>query len=106
MRLKMEQYVEKLTKCTLVKLFDGFFDSSEQHFAFKFYVKVGATDEELTSKVIEDFYIYLIASGYNIANIEVTDFNEGMREISTHILKLKKEWKVKEKLSEINKDFE
>ena len=106
MRLKMKQYKEKLTKSTLVKIFDDFFDSSEQHFAFKFYVKVGATDEELTSRVIEDFYGCLIGLGYNIGDIEVTDFNEGMREISTHILKLKKEWKVKEKLSEINKDFE
>lgn len=102
----MIRYSEKLTKSTLVKLFDDFFDSSEQHFAFKFYLKVGATDEELTSRVIEDFYGFLISLGYNIGDIEVTVFNEGMREISTHILKLKKEWKVREKLSEINKDFE
>ena len=30
MRLKMKQYKEKLTKSTLVKIFDDFFDSSEQ----------------------------------------------------------------------------
>jgi len=102
----MIRYSEKLTKSTLVKTFDDFFDSSEQHFAFKFYVKIGAKDDEIVGRVIEDFYGCLIGLGYNITDVEVTEFNEGMREISAHILKLKKEWKVKEKLNEINKDFE
>ena len=102
----MEQNKEKLTKSTLVKIFDDFFDSSEQYFAFKFYMKVGAKDYEIVGRVIEDYYTFLIGKGYYISDIEVTEFNEGIKELTTHILKLKKEWKVKEKLNELNKDFE
>lgn len=106
MRLKMKQYDEKLTKETMNQLFDEWFDSSEQHFAFKFYAKTGASDNEVCDRVIEDYYIQLIQLGYDINAVDSSVFNETMSEISRHILKLKKEWKVKEKMNEIMKDFE
>ena len=102
----MKQFKEKLTKETMNQVFDEWFDSSEQHFAFKFYVKTGASDEEVSDRVIEDYYIQLIQLGYDINLVDSEVFNETMSEISRHILKLKKEWKVREKLREINKDFE
>ena len=101
----MKQYYEKLTKEVLIETFNEFFDSSEQHYAFKFYVKTGADDEEVCDRVIEDYYVNLIQLGYDINAVDSKVFNETMSEISRHILKLKKEWKVKEKLKEISKDF-
>lgn len=102
----MKQYNEKLTKEVLQETFRDFFDDSEQHFAFKFYAKTGASDEEVVDRVIEDYYVNLMQLGYNINSVDSQVFNETLSEISRHILKLKKEWKVKEKMKEINKDFE
>ena len=102
----MKQYNEKLTKEVLKETFDEFFDSSEQHYAFRFYAKTGASDEEVCDRVIEDYYINLIQLGYDINSVDSAVFNETMSEISRHILKLKKEWKVKERINEIMKDFE
>ena len=102
----MKQYNEKLTKEIMNQVFDEWFDSSEQHFAFKFYAKTGATDNEVCDRIIEDYYIQLIQLGYDINSVDSTVFNETMIEISRHILKFKKEWKVKEKMNEIMRDFE
>ena len=102
----MKQYKEKLTKEVLKETFNEFFDNSEQHFAFKFYAKTGASDDEVCDRVIEDYYCNLIQLGYDINSVDSLVFNETMSEISRHILKLRKEWKVKERMNEINKDFE
>lgn len=102
----MKQYNKLLTKEVLQETFNDFFDNSEQHFAFKFYAKTGVSDEEVVGRVIEDYYVNLIQLGYNINSVDSKVFNETMSEFSRHILKLKKEWKVREKMKEINKDFE
>lgn len=102
----MKNYNNTLTKEVLEETFNNFFDSSEQHFAFKFYAKTGVSDQEVCDRVIEDYYMHLIQLGYNMYSVDSKTFNEKMSEFSRCILKLKKEWKVKEKMKEINKDFE
>lgn len=102
----MKQYNNTLTKEVLIETFNDFFDKSEQHFAFKFYAKTGASDQEVCDRVVEDYYINLIQLGYDMNAVDSKVFNETMSEISRHILKLKKEWKVKEKMKEIMSDFE
>lgn len=102
----MKEYNKILTKEVLRETFNDFFDKSEQYYAFKFYAKTGVSDVEVCDRVIEDYYVNLIQLGYNINSVDSKVFNETMSEISRHILKLKKEWKVKEKMKEIEKDFE